>query len=102
MEFPWGRNELMALAAVRYCLGRQSYIVGDCVDWLLACWPKFSGPCKCSIFRDVFEAFKKDDEFLERGDSYRPLGMDVDRAQWERFRDFLRKERGENETTKCA
>ena len=24
----------MALAAVRYCLGRMSYIVGDCCEWL--------------------------------------------------------------------
>lgn len=31
---PWGRSDLMATAAVRYCLGRCSYIVGDCVDWL--------------------------------------------------------------------
>lgn len=28
MSGPWGRDDLMALAAVRYCFGRMSYIVG--------------------------------------------------------------------------
>ena len=35
----YGRADLMAIAAVRYCLGRMSYIVGDCADWLIAEWP---------------------------------------------------------------
>ena len=26
----WGCDGLMALAALRYCLGRMTYIVGDC------------------------------------------------------------------------
>lgn len=40
---PWGRDDLMASAAVRYCLGRSTYIVGDRADWLICgacgtCW----------------------------------------------------------------
>lgn len=30
----YGRDGLMAVAAVRYCLSRDSYIVADCVEWL--------------------------------------------------------------------
>ena len=83
---PFGRDDLMAIAAVRYCLGRQSYIVGDCVDWLIRWWPHLAEGCRKVIARDVNEAFAKDDEARECGDTYRPLGMDMDRQQWERAR----------------
>lgn len=82
----WGRDDLMAVAAVRYCLGRQSYIVGDCVDWLIRWWPAIGESCRNIIARDVNEAFVNDDDSRERGDKYRPLGMDIDRNQWERAR----------------
>lgn len=39
---PWGFNDLMVIAAFRYCLGRSTYIVGTCVDWLTEHWPNFS------------------------------------------------------------
>lgn len=34
------------------------------------------------IERDLREALKRDDEARKRGDSYKPLGMDMDRAEW--------------------
>ena len=34
----WGRDGLMAVSAVRYCLGRMTYITGDCADWLIGAW----------------------------------------------------------------
>ena len=82
----WGRGDLMAIAAVRYCLGRQSYIVSDCVDWLMGCWTSLNDRCRNVIARDIDEAFAHDDEARARGDPYRPLGMDMDRQQWERAR----------------
>ena len=27
-------DQLMAMAAHRYCLGRRSYIVGACIEWI--------------------------------------------------------------------
>lgn len=78
----WGRDDLMALAAVRYCLGRMSYIVGDCCDWLRVAWPALKPSIRTIIARDIDEAFARDDEARERGDQYKPLGMDMDRAQW--------------------
>jgi hypothetical protein len=78
----WGRADLMALAAVRYCLGRQSYIVSDCCDWLPTVWQALQPGMRETIARDIEEAFARDDEARERGDQYMPLGMDMDRAQW--------------------
>lgn len=86
-DVAWGRDDLMALAAVRYCLGRSSYIVGDCVDWLHYQWPNLSGSIKRTIARDVDEAIARDDDARECG-KYRPLGWDCDRAQWLRAREL--------------
>jgi hypothetical protein len=82
----WGRSDLMALAAVRYCLGRRSYIVGDCVDWLHHQWPHMQTSIQALIARDVDAEFARDDIARAEGHAYNPLGMDMDRRQWERAR----------------
>lgn len=82
----WGRGDLMAIAAVRYCLGRQTYIVGDCADWLIAVWTRLSESARKTIQRDVAAEFARDDEARERNAAHKPLGADFDRADWERVR----------------
>ena len=37
-----GHDHLMIIAATRYCLGRMTYIVSDCADWLIKIWPLLS------------------------------------------------------------
>lgn len=84
----FGRDGLMAVAAVRYCTGRMSYVVSDCVDWLHQVWPDLPESARNCIQRDIEEAFKRDDEAREDGREYKPLGMDMDRQQWERAREL--------------
>lgn len=74
----------MATAAVRYCLGRSSYIVGDCVDWLIQQQHAIEPSALKIIVRDIREAMQRDDDARERGDQHLPLGMDMDRREWER------------------
>lgn len=81
----WGRDDLMALAAVRYCLGRMSYIVGDCCEWLPRVWPHLKPSVRAVIARDIDEAIRRDTEARARGDENLPLGMDYDRAEWVRM-----------------
>jgi hypothetical protein len=76
----------MAVAAVRYCLGRKSYIVGDCKDWLIDQWLNISAKAQDVIRRDVEEAFEADDRARAAGNQYKPLGWDCDRDDWERVR----------------
>ena len=45
-EEAWGFNQLMVIAAFRYCVGRQTYIVGACADWLIEVWPLLSDNTK--------------------------------------------------------
>ena len=83
LEAWWGRDCLMPVAAVRYCLGRQTYIVSDCADWIIGCWHKIPKRMQLVIQRDIEEAFEHDDR-IDSG--YRALGANCDRQQWERVR----------------
>ena len=94
IEQAWGRSGLMAVSAVRYCLGRRTYIVSDCQKWLCEIWDKLPEKAKDIIQRDVEEAFKRDDEDRANGKDYlvRTLGSDCDRRCWEQVRKLWRNE----------
>ena len=92
---PYGRGDLMVIAAFRYCLGRQTYIVNDCTDWLISIWPQLRDKAKKVIQRDLEEAFARDDDARAEGQTYRLLGMDCDRRDWERIRQLWRHEDAE-------
>ena len=52
-------GQLMIAAAVRYCLGRQSYIVPACIDWLVRWWGKVESQTAMGIVRDIVEALQQ-------------------------------------------
>ena len=83
---PWGRSDLMVTAAFRYCLGRRTYIVGDCADWLVANWSRIGQPTRALIKRELDDEFGRDDAARLAGDQIKPLGDDCDRREWERVR----------------
>jgi hypothetical protein len=51
-------GQLMVMAAHRYCLGRRSYIVGACIEWLAAWWDGFDVNTKAVIVRDTVQALQ--------------------------------------------
>ena len=51
-------GQLMVTAAHRYCLGRNSYIVGSCIDWLKRWWDSFEENTQNVIVRDTVEALR--------------------------------------------
>lgn len=76
----------LAVAAVRYCTGRTSVVVGECCDWLLAHWQELSGNARHVIARDLEREFEADDKARQDGERYKPLGWDCDRREWDRVR----------------
>lgn len=88
----WGRSGLMAVSAARYCLGRSTYIVSDCQEWLCEIWDELPEKAQAIIQRDVEEAFKRDDEDRANGKDYRALGDACDRRGWEKVRKLWRDE----------
>lgn len=85
-EKNFGRDDLMVLAAFRYCLGRMTYIVSDCADWLIEQWPNINEGTRRVIQQELEEAFVNDNNDRKINESYRALGSDCDREQWERVR----------------
>lgn len=83
---PWGSSDLMVLAAFRYCVGRRSYIVHDCINWLIAYWPEFEDFIKNIIRNELEELFDEDDKFRSSNSGHPVLGDNCDRVAWERLR----------------
>ena len=91
-EQAWGIGGHVAVSAVRYCLGRRTYIVSECQEWLCEIWGELPEKAKTIIQRDVEQAFKNDDEDRANGKDYRALGYDCDRRCWEQVRKLWRNE----------
>lgn len=64
-------DQLMAMAAFRYCLGRQSYIVGACIEWIRDIWNQLDKNSQFVMLRDTIEALQRD-----------KAGADMDKMGW--------------------
>lgn len=67
-------DESMLICAVRYCLGRSTYVVGEADGWVRTAWPCLSAATRRTLIRDVSDHLERDQ------------GMTCDRATW---RDLL-------------
>jgi len=81
-------DEQMLVSAVRYALGRATYIVASTVREVVRCWPHLSENARTVIEYDVQEAF----------DNQR-TGMDCDATEWQRILDLARP--AEDATPEC-
>lgn len=69
-------DESILICAVRYCIGRQNYIVGSCDRWLRDRWTRLSAGTRDTILKDIQAALEQ--ERL----GHRSLGMEMDRDVW--------------------
>lgn len=65
----WMDNEQILICAVRYCLGRHSYVVAECIHWVRQAWPTLSQGTRHTIRKDV-------ETYVQREED------DADRAVW--------------------
>lgn len=80
-------DQMMATAAHRYCLGRSTYIVGSCCEWIRETWAQINSQTQAVMLRDTLEALHD-----------ARAGMDCDvhdwtlaaRWMWENMTDFQR------------
>ena len=77
--------DFVVLSAFRYALGRSTYIVEDTVIWLEENWYDIPEDAQRLIHKELSEAFRADNERRRLGIRHHPLGMDMDRAQWEKL-----------------
>lgn len=70
--------------AVRYCIGRATYMPGLVTDWIMDnCHGKLNKKTLFVMGRDIDEA--------------KSLGMDCDVKTWMKFREWIRQEMGKND-----
>lgn len=78
-------NEIILVCAVRYALGRQSYIVGVVAGYVANKSEVLSEACKEIIIRDIREEI----EMCHRVG--RTCGMEMDERTWLNLLEFLDK-----------
>ena len=91
-EQAWGDGGFIAVSAVRYALGRMTYVVEETADWVIANWDMLPLDSKNIIRRDIEKAFEKDELARVNFLNLKPLGADCDRKQWERVRVLWKKQ----------
>ena len=71
---PATADQLMCTAAHRYCLGRSTYIVSSCLEWLRATWGYFDSGTRNIMVRDTVVALMNHD-----------AGQPMDESGWLEF-----------------
>nr|USU32978.1 hypothetical protein NG677_04545 [Methylobacterium sp. OTU13CASTA1] len=79
-------DAFMALAGVRYCLGRHSYAPGLCCDWLKVKWATFRDGDKAQIVREIRQHVVDHDT---DGSHAGIAGWEMDLRTWESFLDWV-------------
>ena len=77
-------EELMLISAVRYALGRQSYIVGATCEYVASIVDKLSQNCVNILIRDI------EDEIKRYHGIGRTCGMECDERDWLNLLEVLR------------
>ena len=70
------KTDAMIFYAFRYCLGRASYAVWHCADYLIENWARLSLETRSKIHREINVAFKNN-----------MYGHEGDREDWQRVLD---------------
>lgn len=77
-------DEQILICAVRYALGRMSYVVSDVIEYVHYKRQRLSPECRRIIIRDIQEEV---DRYHAAGET---LGMRIDENQWLKLADELK------------
>ena len=86
-------DEIIIICAVRYALGRMSYMVGDVCKHVELKRKELSRECIGAIIRDIEDELKR---YHEVGHT---LGMECDERRWYKLLEILREEKGARKCT---
>jgi hypothetical protein len=88
--------ETMLISAVRYALGRRTYIVGETVGYIIGLLPRLSDWCVGVMLRDMEDEYA----MAERMTSYSVLWDPCDVKEWNKFNAALLAEKERREEGK--
>lgn len=71
-------GSIMVVSALRYALGRHTYVPVAVQDWIKFNWKDLDEKTKCNVIRDVFE-------YLYESRKESPASWQFDLKSWENF-----------------
>ena len=74
---------IMVVSALRYALGRHTYVPGAVQDWISLHWDSLDSNTKCVVMRDVFEHIY-DEKRSKFASASGAIGQ-YDLSTWEKF-----------------
>lgn len=80
---PWGHGDFVAISAMRYAMGRRSYIVSMTTEWIRLNWRDFDEEARRTMKRDLKEEIERTDRIPGN------LGMDFDEREWKNLYAFM-------------
>lgn len=81
------QSHMIFIGWVRYCLGRKTYAVSQCCDWLKANWNTLHSNTQAVILRDIKEEIDRDDRMKEIQQEKIQFGAEPDSVSGLRFWD---------------
>jgi len=82
-------NDFFVLSAMRYAMGRMTYIVYETVRWIISVWPHITSGTKSLVRRELSEALMRDAIDRDAGKDIGFLGALCDRDSWEALDEFI-------------
>ncbi|BAS59882.1 hypothetical protein LBWT_A0520 (plasmid) [Leptolyngbya boryana IAM M-101] len=76
------------VCALRYCMGRKTYMPSTIVAFAKRHWQFISENDRVDIAKDIHYAFKQ----AEKSGDYSSIGMDCDIRLWSEFRDWIQEQ----------
>lgn len=81
--------QTLAIQSLRYCMGRMTYAVSDCADFISQHWQDFSQNTKNIIIRELDTGLELHEDDVRDGREYRYLGHDCDYRKWKSLREWI-------------
>lgn len=81
--------QTLAIQSLRYCMGRRTFAVIDCVEFLSRHWQDLTKHAKIIIIRDLDEALQWHEDDLKAGKEYCYLGDECDYQKWKSLREWI-------------
>lgn len=78
-----------AIQSIRYCMGRRTFAVIDCVEFIRQHWQDLTKHAKANIIRDLDEALLWHEDDLKDGKKYCYLGDECDYRTWKTLREWI-------------
>ena len=81
--------QTLAIQSLRYCMGRMTYAVSDCIEFIRQHWQDLTPNTKRVIIRDLDVELESHEDDVKSGKEYCRLGSAFDYQAWKNLREWI-------------